>query len=59
MDDLDRWIAANEPRLVAELRELCTIPSEARNPDALVAAARWCRDRLAAAGFADVRYLRA
>src|SRR5207237_740963 len=39
-------------------KELCAIPCEASNANALDAAARWCRDRLRAAGFADARELR-
>lgn len=49
-DELDRYIASNADRYVAELRELCAIPSEATAPDALDDAADWCRDRLRAAG---------
>ena len=57
-DDLDRYIAAQRDRFVAELRELCSIACEASDKRALDAAARWCRDRLRAAGFADARELR-
>ena len=57
-DDLDRFIASQHDRFVAELKELCAIPCEASDPPALDAAARWCRDRLRAAGFADARELR-
>src|SRR5207245_177625 len=57
-DELDRFIAAGRERFVAELRELCAIPSEASDRAALDAAARWCRDRLRAAGFMDARELR-
>ena len=49
-DALDRYIAENKPRFVDELRELCSIPCEASDPEALRRAADWCRDRLAAAG---------
>src|SRR2546428_12895157 len=56
-DELDRFIAAGRERFVAELRELCAIPSEASDRAALDAAARWCRDRLGAAGFMDAREL--
>jgi len=58
-DELDRFIASQQARFVAELRELCAIPCEASDKAALDAAARWCRDRLRAAGFADARELRA
>src|SRR5207253_5665696 len=58
-DALDRFIAARRERFTEELRELCAIPCEASDHTALDAAARWCRDRLAAAGFADARELRA
>ncbi len=51
-DALDRFIEGNKARFVKELRELCAIPTEAANPDALREGARWCRDRLAAAGCA-------
>jgi acetylornithine deacetylase/succinyl-diaminopimelate desuccinylase-like protein len=57
-DELDRFIAAQGDRFVAELRELCTIPCEASDRAALDAAARWCRDRLRAAGCMDARELR-
>ena len=57
-DDLDRYIASQQDRFVAELRELCAIPCEASDKRSLDAAARWCRDRLRAAGFADARELR-
>ncbi|MDO8562825.1 MAG: M20/M25/M40 family metallo-hydrolase [Candidatus Limnocylindria bacterium] len=59
MDELDRWIAASHGRFTAELRELCAIPSEGGDDAALDTAARWCRDRLAAAGCADAREIRA
>ncbi len=49
-DELDRYIAANQERYLAELRELCAIASEAADPAALERAAAWCRDRLVAAG---------
>ena len=58
-DDLDRFIASHRERFVEELRELCAIPCEASDRRALDAGARWCRDRLRAAGFADARELRA
>ena len=58
MTDLDRWIAAKSERFTAELRELCAIPSEHGDEAALDSAARWCRDRLSAAGFADAREIR-
>lgn len=48
-DGLDSYLDANRDRFVAELRDLCAIPSETGNADALDAAARWCADRLAAA----------
>jgi acetylornithine deacetylase/succinyl-diaminopimelate desuccinylase-like protein len=57
-DELDRFIAAQRDRFVDELRELCSIPCEAADTRALEAAARWCRDRLRRAGFADARELR-
>jgi acetylornithine deacetylase/succinyl-diaminopimelate desuccinylase-like protein len=57
-DPLDRYIAAQRERFTAELRELCAIACEASDHAALDAAARWCRDRLRAAGFADARELR-
>ncbi len=49
-DALDRYIGENEKRFVDELRELCAIPSEAIDPEALDRAARWCIDRMSAAG---------
>jgi len=58
-DDLDRFIASERDRFTAELRELCAIPCEASDKGALDGAARWCRERLRAAGFADARELRA
>jgi len=57
-DELDRFISSQQDRFVDELKELCAIPCEASNANALDAAARWCRDRLRAAGFADARELR-
>ena len=48
-ESLDRYLDANRDRFVAELRELCAIPSETGNATALDAAARWCADRLGAA----------
>src|SRR6185503_20619412 len=49
-DMLDRYLEQHGDRFVSELRELCAIPSEATDPGALDAAARWCRERLASAG---------
>ena len=49
---LDAYLAEHQDRFVAELRELCAIPSEATDADALGAAARWCADRLTRAGAA-------
>ena len=49
-DPLDRYLDEHRDRLVAELRDLCAIPSETGNDAALDRAARWCADRLAAAG---------
>jgi len=57
-DELDRFIEAQGDRFIAELRELCAIPCEAADRAALDAAARWCRDRMRAAGFGDARELR-
>ncbi|HEX9268973.1 MAG TPA: M20/M25/M40 family metallo-hydrolase [Candidatus Limnocylindria bacterium] len=57
MDGLDRYLMSNRDRLVAELRELCAIRSEATEPKALDQAARWCAQRLRAAG-ASARELR-
>lgn len=51
-DRIERAIEERSDRHLAELRELCAIPSEAKDPAALERAARWCRDRLAAAGCA-------
>jgi acetylornithine deacetylase/succinyl-diaminopimelate desuccinylase-like protein len=48
-DALDRYLDQHRARFVAELRDLCAIPSETGNADALDAAARWCADRLDAA----------
>lgn len=56
-DALDRYIAERERRYVDELLDLCAIPSEASEPDALDRAARWCADRLRAAG-CEARELR-
>jgi acetylornithine deacetylase/succinyl-diaminopimelate desuccinylase-like protein len=50
VDALDRYIAGEQARFVAELRELCAIPSEATDPGALDQAAGWCIDRMGAAG---------
>lgn len=50
IDALDRYIRENSSRFTEELRELCAIPSEATDPDALDRAARWCMDRMRAAG---------
>lgn len=49
-DALDRYIAESVPRWTDELRDLCAIPSEATDPDALRRAADWCGQRLRAAG---------
>src|SRR5437762_3025169 len=57
-DALDRYIGAQHERFTEELRELCAIPCEASDGAALDTAARWCRDRLRSAGFADARELR-
>jgi acetylornithine deacetylase/succinyl-diaminopimelate desuccinylase-like protein len=57
-DELDRFIASQHDRFVDELKELCAIPCEASHSSALDAAARWCRERLRAAGFAEARELR-
>jgi acetylornithine deacetylase/succinyl-diaminopimelate desuccinylase-like protein len=57
-DELDRFISSQEDRFIGELRELCAIACEASDRGALDAAARWCRDRLRRAGFADARELR-
>ena len=51
-DALDRYLAANRDRFLDELRDLCRIPSETGASAALDDAARWCRQRLAAAGCA-------
>ena len=50
MDALDRYIADNRDRFIAELRDLCAIPCETGNDRALDDAARWCAQRLRAAG---------
>jgi len=57
-DSLDRYIGAQRERFTEELRELCAIACEASDRAALDTAARWCRDRLRSAGFADARELR-
>ena len=57
-DELDRFISAEQDRFIGELRELCAIACEASDRGALDAAARWCRDRLRNASFADARELR-
>ncbi|HYK98388.1 MAG TPA: M20/M25/M40 family metallo-hydrolase [Candidatus Acidoferrales bacterium] len=49
MDALDRYLAENRDRFIAELRDLCAIPSETGNDIALDDAAKWCRQRLDAA----------
>ena len=49
-DTLDRYLGQHGERFVSELRELCAIPSEATDPGALDAAARWCGERLVSAG---------
>ena len=51
-DGLDRWISEQAPRFTEELRELCAIPSEAVDPEALDRAAAWCMQRMRAAGCA-------
>jgi acetylornithine deacetylase/succinyl-diaminopimelate desuccinylase-like protein len=48
-DALGRYLDEHRGRFVAELRELCAIPSETGNAAALESAARWCADRLGAA----------
>src|SRR2546428_5542228 len=54
-DAIDRFLDQQRGRFLDELCELCAIPSEAKDPDALERAARWCRERLAAAGRAPRR----
>ncbi|MBA3374543.1 MAG: peptidase M20, partial [Actinobacteria bacterium] len=49
-DQLDTYISEHADRWTAELRELCAIPSEATDADALRGAAAWCEQRLHAAG---------
>ncbi len=49
-DALDTYIKDNADRFTEELRELCAIPSEATDPDALDHAAAWCGERMRAAG---------
>lgn len=49
-DQLDTYIAEQATRWTAELRELCAIPSEATDADALRRAADWCEQRLRSAG---------
>lgn len=51
-DALDHYIAEHADRWTAELRDLCSIPSEATEPAALRQAADWCEQRLRAAGCA-------
>lgn len=51
-DPLDRYLDDHRDRFIAELLDLCTIPSEATDDAALDRAARWCADRLVAAGAA-------
>lgn len=51
-DMLDRYIEENRMRFTDELRDLCAIPSEATDPDALDRAAAWCMQRMRAAGCA-------
>src|SRR5439155_8685960 len=58
-DALDRFISGQHERFIEELRDICAIPCEASDRAALDAAARWCRDRLRAAGFGHARELRA
>jgi acetylornithine deacetylase/succinyl-diaminopimelate desuccinylase-like protein len=50
MDALDRYIQEHASRFTDELRELCAIPSEATDPEALDRASQWCIDRMRAAG---------
>ena len=45
-DALDRYLHEHRGRFLAELRELCAIPSETGDATALESAARWCADRL-------------
>jgi hypothetical protein len=45
-DMLDRYLEQHGDGFVSELRELCAIPSEAADPSALDAAARWCGEWL-------------
>ena len=52
-DMLDRYLDQHRDRFVSELQELCAIPSEATDQNALDAAARWCGQRLVAAGAAS------
>jgi acetylornithine deacetylase/succinyl-diaminopimelate desuccinylase-like protein len=52
-DMLDRYLDQHRDRFLSELRELCAIPSEATDPSALDSAARWCGERLVAAGAAS------
>jgi acetylornithine deacetylase/succinyl-diaminopimelate desuccinylase-like protein len=52
MDALDRYLDANRGLFVAELRDLCAIPCETGSDAALDDAARWCTQRLRAAGCA-------
>src|SRR5262245_20662900 len=49
-DALDRCIDDNKERFPQELLDLCAIPSEAVDPAALDRAARWCDQRMQAAG---------
>lgn len=49
-DALDRYLDSNRDRFLAELRDLCRVPSETGADAALDEAARWCRQRLDAAG---------
>src|SRR6267142_5937412 len=48
-DALDLYLKANQDRFLAELRDLCRIPSETGDAKALDAAALWCAERLRAA----------
>jgi acetylornithine deacetylase/succinyl-diaminopimelate desuccinylase-like protein len=52
VDGLERYLDANRDRFVAELRDLCAIPCETGSDAALDDAARWCAERLRAAGCA-------
>lgn len=49
-ENLDRIVADRTDAWIGELAELCRIPSEAADPDALAEGARWTAERLAALG---------